>query len=369
MIILIPLSSTAHADNEPFVDVDKILSALDFSQLDYLMSVHYEDFSTKELITELITNGYDIATIFKIINFRSIATAMIKTIVNTVIVFMLFSFIAMVSKQLTSSNSLSNMNNVLIIMMLIGSIIPILVSSIRACADCYGQIKQTSSVVVPILTVLLAAAGGIGTSSLVEAFMVIVNDNLVNFMQFVIIPLITSGMVLYIVSPFMKSTWTKKGADLISSIVKYLLGVIMTICGMLFSLRTLSIATVDGAMMRTAKYAIDDMIPIVGGAISDIASVLAGGFVIVKNAVGVIAVLVMVATSLGPILLLFTHVFTFKIASFMCAVLGEKEISDVAENLSKSIVLYLATCISILTCMFIIIMLCIVAGNKILMMR
>ena len=363
------ISSAAYADKTTIIDVDKILDALDFSQIDYLMSAEYQDFSTKEIISGLIKNGYDLTLIFKIINFKSIGSAILKTIINTIIIFILFSFISIIIKQITASKTLSKMTSVLTIMMLIGAITPILMSSIKACSDCYGQIKQSSAVLVPILSMLLAAAGGIATSTLVEVFMVIVNENLVNFMQYLVIPLITSGMVLYMISPFIAEGWTKKAADLINSLVKVLLGAIMTICAMLFSIRTMSLATIDGAMMRTAEYAIDDMLPIVGGAISDISSVLAGGFVIVKNAVGITAVLLIMITSLGPIILLLTYIITFKVASFICAVIGDKNISNVAENISKSIFLYLITCISILTCIFIIIMLLIAAGNKIMMLR
>ena len=48
-----------------------------------------------------------------------------------------------------------------------------------------------------------------------------------------------------------------------------------------------SAAAVDGVSIRTAKYAMDNFIPIVGGMFADTVDTLVGCSLIVQNAVGV----------------------------------------------------------------------------------
>ncbi len=58
-------------------------------------------------------------------------------------------------------------------------------------------------------------------------------------------------------------------------------------------------ASIDGVAIRAAKYAVDNFVPVVGGMFSDTMDTLVGCTLIVKNALGVAAVLVLIGALVG----------------------------------------------------------------------
>lgn len=59
---------------------------------------------------------------------------------------------------------------------------------------------------------------------------------------------------------------------------------------------------IDGLSIRTAKFAVDTLIPIVGGFLSDAVDTVIGSSAILKNGIGIIGLIVLVMIILLPII-------------------------------------------------------------------
>jgi stage III sporulation protein AE len=80
-----------------------------------------------------------------------------------------------------------------------------------------------------------------------------------------------------------------------------ILGVLCTVAGASYSMQTLLASSSDSVAMRTARYAVGNMIPLVGGTIGASLGTLGASLSLIKNTVGVCAVVVILLLTI-PVL-------------------------------------------------------------------
>ncbi len=104
----------------------------------------------------------------------------------------------------------------------------------------------------------------------------------------------------------------------------------MTVCGLLtltvsllFSLQNLISASMDNAAIKTAKYALSGMIPIVGGTVSGTLSTLTGAVGYVKGVVGGGAIVAVISVLLSPLITLLMYRLCFTLAGFFSGFAGD----------------------------------------------
>ena len=78
--------------------------------------------------------------------------------------------------------------------------------------------------------------------------------------------------------------------------------------------------------IRAAKYAVDNFVPVVGGMFSDTMDTLVGCTLIVKNALGVAAVLVLVGALVGPLLRTLAVVFMLRLSAALLEPIADGDI-------------------------------------------
>jgi stage III sporulation protein AE len=78
------------------------------------------------------------------------------------------------------------------------------------------------------------------------------------------------------------------------------------------SVQGLNAAALDGVSIRTAKYAMDHFIPIVGGMFADTVDTLVGCSLVVHNAVGVLGLMLLLSMLALPLVRTVTTLFLYR---------------------------------------------------------
>lgn len=94
------------------------------------------------------------------------------------------------------------------------------------------------------------------------------------------------------------------------------IGILTTLIGATFSLQNVISSYADTGVIRTAKYALSGMIPIVGSTVSGAFSTLAGGISYAKGVIGGGAIAVIVAVMIAPLVTLLMYRLCFGVAVF-----------------------------------------------------
>jgi stage III sporulation protein AE len=115
----------------------------------------------------------------------------------------------------------------------------------------------------------------------------------------------------------------------LDGIAKSLRGLYLAIIGLVSFLLTTSLAmqktivsSADTAALRSAKYAVGTMIPIVGSTISSLAGTLGASMALLKSTVGVGILAAILLLSLPPLIYLLLARFSFSIAGAVAHLLG-----------------------------------------------
>ncbi|SHE94794.1 stage III sporulation protein AE [Clostridium fallax] len=210
-------------------------------------------------------------------------------------------------------------------------------------------------VLLPVLTLLLSTAGGITQAASMDPIVlgsVILTPRI--YID-IIIPLILMGFVLVFVNNLSNDHKINNICKMFKQIVMWLQGIIITIFIAILSIRGISANTIDAVALKTAKFAVDNFVPIVGKAFSDAITTMAGYSLVLKNAVSTVGLIVIIVLVLFPILKMILMIFTYKLSAALVEPIADKRIVSCIEFASESLTLVMATMLSLSVMFFIMI--------------
>lgn len=128
-------------------------------------------------------------------------------------------------------------------------------------------------------------------------------------------------------------------------------------------------ANIDGVTIRTAKFAVDNFIPIIGKFLSDAVEAVIGCSAILKNGIGMIGLVVLFFICIAPAIKITVLIFIYKVIAALVEPIASINISSSFSEVSKSLLLLLIGILSVATMFFITITVIVEAGNATIMFR
>jgi stage III sporulation protein AE len=131
----------------------------------------------------------------------------------------------------------------------------------------------------------------------------------------------------------------------------------------------LGTAAVDGVSIRTAKYAIDNFVPIVGGMFADTVDTLVGCSLLIKNALGTTGLMVLVGICISPMIQSLCAVLIYRLSAAILQPVAESSIVDCLYDFSNVLMLLFIIQLSISAMFLLLIAQMLVVGNLTVMLR
>ena len=222
---------------------------------------------------------------------------------------------------------------------------------------------------LPLLLTLLTALGGHASSAFLHPLVVAASGSMVFLAREVILRLVMCTCAVTAINHLSDRMHLTRMAQLLRSAVCWLLGVSFTVFVGAMSLQGVCSASIDGVALRAAKYAVDNFVPIVGGMFSDTMDTLVGCALIVKNALGVCAVLVLIAALMGPLVRTVAVVFVMKLSAALLEPVADGEMIAAIADFSRTIVLFLITMLCVGAMFFLLIVQILLVGNLTVLLR
>lgn len=224
-------------------------------------------------------------------------------------------------------------------------------------ADIIGMVKESivdlvgfSNCLIPLLITLMLTTGAIVSAGVIKPVLLFLINFIGNFIIDFILPLVMIGTTLGIISKISNKVRIDKLAKFLKSAGVWILGVIMTLFVTILSLEGSITETVDGVTAKTAKAAVSTVIPVVGKILGDATDAVIGCAGILKNAVGLIGILVIIGICIVPIIKLSLLSFTYYIASCICQPIADEKIISLLDSIGDTFKILLAIifCISVM---------------------
>ncbi len=178
--------------------------------------------------------------------------------------------------------------------------------------------------IVPIMITSLITSGAVVSASALEPFLLGITEAALSLIQYVFMPLVMIGTALGIVNSISSELKTTGLISLINKTVKYGLSVLLTIFVAFAGLKSIASAGTDGLTLKLTKFASSNLIPVVGGILSDAVETVMNCSAVIKNALGVVGVIIIFFIAVMPILRLTASLLVFRLVAAVCEPIGNK---------------------------------------------
>ncbi|MBZ2173746.1 stage III sporulation protein AE [Schnuerera sp. xch1] len=234
--------------------------------------------------------------------------------------------------------------------------------------DTVTQMVNFMQIILPLLLALLTAVGASGTRLIFHPIVVGAVNIIGILIKNLVFPLIFFTFIIGIISNISQKVQFTKLSELMRQIVIVIISASFTVFIGIITIYGMG-ANIDGVTIRTAKFAVDSFIPIIGKFLSDAVEVVVGSSAILKNGIGMIGLIVLFLICLTPAIKIMVLIFVYKIAAALLQPIASTNIFTCFSEVSKALLLVLVGILSVATMFFITITVIVEAGNTALMFR
>lgn len=222
---------------------------------------------------------------------------------------------------------------------------------------------------IPLLLALLATMGNIVSVSIMHPLIIFMIHTVGTLIYMVVFPLLFFSAVLHIVSSLSERYKVTQLANVLRNVSVALLGVCLTVFLGVISVQGATSAVTDGVTIRTAKYITGNFVPVVGRMFSDAADTVLGASLLVKNAVGIVGVVIIVLMCAFPAIKILTLSLIYNLSAAVMQPLGDSPIVSLLSTIGKSMIYVFAALASVGLMFFLAITIIITLSNVSVMIR
>ena len=325
------------------------------------------DMEPVEYIEEYIKNGEGNLSIKKVTNaLTSFLFKEVKTVLSLSISIMVIAILCSLIRNLQSAFSNEGISNIAFFACY--SILIIILSksflvSINIAIDIIKELSNFMAAILPVLVMMLGSVGGFTQVATMDPIIMGATLIIPRIYTTIIIPLILITFVLEFTNNISTEHKISNLCKLAKQTTIWIQGIILTIFIGLLTVRGITSSTIDAVTLKTAKFAIDNFIPIVGKAFSDAITSVAGYSLIIKNAVSSIGLIIIVFMMLYPVIKLILISFVYKLTAAIIEPISDKRITSSIASAGDSLIL-LMSCVLSVSLMFFVLLAIMASAGK-----
>ena len=194
----------------------------------------------------------------------------------------------------------------------------------------------------PLLMTLMLASGSVVSVNMIQPIILFIINLISNIFQTIIIPAVLIGTALAIVSKISDRIQIDKLSKFIKSSSVWVIGILLTIFVGVLSIEGTLGSSVDGITAKTAKAAVSSFIPVVGKVLGDAVDTVIGCSSILKNAIGIVGVIVVIAICILPIIKLAVITIIYHLTAAICEPIADSRVISLISQMADTFKILLA---------------------------
>ncbi|MGN0796590.1 MAG: hypothetical protein ACI4M5_00095 [Christensenellales bacterium] len=236
-------------------------------------------------------------------------------------------------------------------------------SLVKNTGEVVGTIKEFMQLIFPILLTIITVIGGTNSGAVFQPMMSVLTTSITTFVVEIIIPAVVVVIVFTLISSLSDGVKLSKLTGFFSSGIKYSMTAVFSLFVTFLTAQGLTGGIIDTVSIKTAKFAMQSYVPIVGGYLSDGFDLMMASFVLIKNSLGIISLFCMIILITSPLINIIVFSLGLKLTSGIIEPIGDSKISKMLYDLSKNVNILLAVILGVAFMFITTIMLIIYACN------
>lgn len=303
----------------------------------------FDEIDIGEVLNDAIEGQVDNSTLLKrIINLLgSEVITSLKAIGSILTVIVIHSVLKSISENLENegvAKLIYYVQYILIVTIIMTNFTQI----VKMVQDTCVNLVAFMNMLVPLLITLMLYTGSIATSGVLEPIILFMINFVSNIVQDIIIPFVLIFTSLVIISKISDNVQVDKLAKFLKSGIVWFLGIVLTIFVGVVSLEGTMSSSVDGITAKTTKAIVSSAIPVVGKILGDAVDTVLGCGIVLKNAVGIVGVIVVIGICIMPIIKLATLTISYKLVAVVSQPISDKKIVGLLEQMGDIFKILLA---------------------------
>lgn len=170
------------------------------------------------------------------------------------------------------------------------------------CYETVGNLSSCMQSIFPVMLTIMSAVGSVNSSSLLKPALVAACGSMTAIITHVSLPLVSGAAMLSVAGSVSPRFSLTRLCALLRNAAAWTLGMAVTVFMGVTAISGLTGASLDGVMLRGAKYTIDQFVPVIGGMLSETLETILGSVLLIKNGIGVMGIVLLLLVCIGPIL-------------------------------------------------------------------
>ena len=303
----------------------------------------FGDIDINEIFTASISGNMDNNMIMDII-FTLLGDNLKSTLVtigSVMIIVVIHSILKAISENLGNENvsKIAYYIEYILIITLIMTNFSSIITEIKTAVQ---NLTGFANTLIPLLITLMITTGNVVSSGMLQPILLLMVTFISNFMTNILIPVALVATALGIISKISDQAQVGKLSKFLNSSMVWILGTVLTLFVSVTSLEGGLTASVDGVTAKAAKTAISSVVPVVGSILGDAVNTIMGCSNIIKNAVGVVGILVIIAICIRPIIQLAALTITYYLGAALCEPIADEKVVGIMEQMGGTFKIFLA---------------------------
>ncbi len=223
----------------------------------------------------------------------------------------------------------------------------------QVCSNAVETMTVTMQALLPVLVPLLISMGGFTSGGILNPLIVTAITIFNSILQRFIMPAIYISCIFILVNSLSEKDYVKKLALLIRGVAVTMIGLSVTLFSGLTIVQGVVTKTADGMIAKTAKYSVDNFVPIVGSFAADSLDLILSCTTIIKNGIGIFGLIIILTLLIIPLIKILAVALVFKVSAVVIEPIGNKTISDCLNEVGNTVIT-LAIILFLVAMMFII---------------
>jgi stage III sporulation protein AE len=246
------------------------------------------------------------------------------------------------ARKETSDLAFAACNLVLIILAAGGFVL-----ALRTCQGIIDRLVNFMQAMLPVMITLLAGLGAVTTAGLYNPILVTSLQFVALFVRDTAIPIVVCAACVDLVSRTFTQFKLTSLADLLRQGTILVTGVMMALFLGLVTAYGAAGSVSDGVAIKAAKFATSNFVPFVGKVLSDAVDVVIGSSLVLKNVIGVVGAMAIVAFTVFPLLKVLSLVVIYRVAGAVVQPLGGEPLVSGLNSVGNSLVLMMVLALTV----------------------
>lgn len=356
IFVIVPHISYAESTEESAIDASTVLKSQQESlniasflkEANKYTSSVYEDINMNELFTSALTGKIDNEKLIKNIAnlFGKEVISSITVLGSIVIIIVIHSILRSISEGL-ENKSISQITYYVQYILIVTLIMTNFVQILDMIKDSIQNLVGFMDCLIPILITLVLTTGSIASAGMLQPILLFIITFVGNLINSIVLPLVLISTALGIISKVSDRVQIDKLSKFFKSSVVWILGVVLTLFVGVVSLEGTLSSNVDGITAKTTKAAVSSFIPVVGKILGDAVDTVIGCSSILKNAVGIVGVVIIIGICLVPIIKLTILMIVYYLGAAICQPIADGKIIQLLDQMGDTFKTLLAILCSV----------------------